>query len=325
MVDSQPMPNMRRFRDPDGNVVFDYLTGNKPVVISAPHAGWRSLEPEGANAFGGRRADIPHQPVALSLSRSMGVGGFNDSAGDFGTRFITFGIARHLLSQGVRPSVIIARPRRNRVDLNRPWGYQHHWELPPPGGGEPLVTTPDGIDPDFLENYYLAYHRTLSNMVSRARRGVGSAPPPTEAWLFDIHGEGGNGAFRLATNGGITARADAIYSGPQSLRACMVAAGLNASPTAVSSENLGLNYISGFLHGATLPSKLGAVTNPPVPPPGRVHGVHVEIARSYRLPAGRIDGSYMYDITSADISWLEAIGAQFGEAVHAFLVARGLV
>ena len=323
MPDSEPIPGMRQYRDGAGDVVFDYLTGNRPLVISAPHAGWQSLEPAGVRMFGSRRADVPHGPIALNFGNVMGVGGFTDSAGDFGTRYITFSIVRHLRSRGVRPSVIIARQRRNQVDLNRPWGYQHHWETTPQDGTEPLVSTPDGVDPEFLEDYYLAYHRTLSNMVRRASGGF--AAPPAEGWLFDIHGEGGNDTFRLATHRGITARADALYNGPQCLRRCMISAGLNVSPTTVADEARGFNYIPGFLHGATPPSKLGAPTNPPVPPRGRLHGVHVEIARSYRLPPGATDGSYMYTITPADIGWLEAIGAQFGEAVHAFLDARGLL
>ncbi|MGH3776194.1 MAG: hypothetical protein ACRDRR_10755 [Pseudonocardiaceae bacterium] len=53
--------------------------------------------------------------------------------------------------------------------------------------------------------------------------------------------------------------------------------------------------------------------------------MHVEIARSYRLPPGATDGSYMDGTTTADIDWLEAIGARFGEGLYAFLSARGLV
>ena len=248
----------------------------------------------------------------------MGPGGFNNSAGDFGTRYITFGIARYLAARGVRAHMILARQRRNRVDLNRPWGFQHHWELDPPGGGATLVTTPDGIDSTFLETYYLAYHRMLSNMVRRAARG-------SEGWLFDIHGEAGTDSFRLATHRGVTARADAVYQGGLSLRALLAATGLNVTPTAVGAEASGFSYISGFLHGATPPSGLGTATDPPVPPPGRLHGVHVEIARSYRLPPGATDGSYMDDITTGDIAWLEGTGGHFGEGVHAFLNARGLV
>jgi hypothetical protein len=320
LPDSQPIAGMRRFRDAAGEVVFDYVLGNGPLVLSAPHAGWRTYEPTGVNAFGGREGNDPgDEPTALNRGRSMGPGGFNDSAGDFGTRYITFGIARYLVSRGVRPHVIMARQRRNVVDLNRPWGFQHHWELDPPGINLPnLITTPDGIDPEFLRTYYLAYHQVLLSMVRRAARGP-------EGWLFDIHGEAGNDSFRLATHRGITARADALYDGPQCLRALVDGAGLSVTPNTVTAEASGFSYIAGFLHGATLPSRLGAPTDPPVPPPGRLHGVHVEIARSYRLPPGATDFNYMNHITTADIEWLEAIGAQFGEGLYAFVNGRGLV
>jgi len=105
--------------------------------------------------------------------------------------------------------------------------------------------------------------------------------------LFDIHGEGGTGSFRLATHGGITARADALNDGLLCLRALVAAAGLNVTSDTVAAETRGFSYIPGFLHGTTLPSELEAATDPPVPPPGRLHGMHVEIARSYRLPPGQ--------------------------------------
>jgi hypothetical protein len=316
--DSQPIAGMRRFRDASGEVVFEYLLGNVPLVISAPHAGWKTYDPTGSEAFGSLIENAPaDQPTAMNLNRNLGLGSYNGSSGDFGTRYITFGIARRLVARGLRPHVIVGRLKRNRVDLNRPWGFQHHWELSAGSGNPPLVTTPDGIDPEFQRTYYWAYHQFLTNMVRKASDHGG--------WLFDIHGEAGANSFRFATHRGVTAQADALYSGSQCLTKLVQNQGLNATPDSVTAEASGYSYIAGFLHGATPPSRLGSVASPPVPPAGRVNGVHVEIARSYRFPPGATDYNYMNNITIANINWLEDVGGKFGEALFEFLAVRNLI
>jgi hypothetical protein len=316
-VDSKPIEGIKYYRDKNGEVVFDYLQGAIPLIISAPHAGWRTYEPTGASVFGSRKQDASPPQPPTNLNKALSLGGFNDVGGDYGTRYIAFGIVRYLVQNGFRPHAIFNRVVRYHADVNRPWGQQHHWELE--SGSSPLITNPDGMDPDYYDDYYAAYHEILRSMVREVS--------PSRGWLFDIHGEGGGvPQVRFATHRGVTARSDAIYEGTHSLISLVQVAGLTPEPNNVNDEATGYSFTNGFLYGATPPSKLGvSAALPLIPSHGRVHGVQVEISSMYRNPPGTTGFNYMNNITYQHISWLEDIGSKLGQALAGFLLARNLV
>ena len=315
-IDSKPIEGFEYYRDKNGEVVFDYLPGKIPFIISAPHAGWKTYEPTGASAFGVRKENPNPPQKPTNLGQELGLGGFNDSGGDYGTRYIAFGIVRRMVQDGYRPHAIFNRVVRYHADANRPWGQHHYWEFS--SGSSLLTSNPDGIDPEYYWDYYAAYHEKLREMVREVSHASG--------WLFDIHGEGGSGAIRFATHRGITARSDAIYTGSDSLVSLVQAAGLTAQPNQVGEEAFGYSFTNGFLYGATPPSRLGTPrTSPLVPAQGRVHGVQVEIASDYRNPPGTTGFNYMNHITEQQISWLEGIGSRLGQAIVSFLIAQNLI
>jgi hypothetical protein len=315
-IDSKPIEGFEYYRDKNGEVAFDYLQGNIPLIISAPHAGWKTYEPTGAGAFGVRKQDTSPVQEPTNLGQSLNLGRFNDVGGDYGTRYIAFGIVRRMVQNGYRPHAIFNRVVRYHADANRPWGQHHHWELA--SGSAPLLTNPDGIDPEYYYDYYAAYHEKLRVMVQEVSRYRG--------WLVDIHGEGGGGAIRFATHHGVTARADVIYEGSDSLISLVRTAGLTAQPNQVGEEATGYSFTNGFLYGATPPSRLGTLpTSSVVPAPGRVHGVQVEIASEYRNPPGTTGFNYMNYIAEPHISWLEDIGSKLGQALISFLRAQNLI
>jgi len=226
-VDSKPIAGIEHSYDKNGEVAFDYIRGNVPLIISAPHAGWKTYEPTGASAFGSRKEDDPTTIQSpINLGRALNFGGFNDNGGDYGTRYIAFGIIRQLVQTGYTPYAVINRIARYHADANRPWGQHHHWELT--SGSATFKSNPNGIDPEYYYDYYAAYHEKLREMVREVSRFRG--------WLFDIHGEGGGGKVRFATHHGVTARPDVIYEGNDSLISLVQASGLSPQPSNVGEE-----------------------------------------------------------------------------------------
>lgn len=311
--DSDPLFGQSYFRDLRGDIVFDYVRGDGPVVLCAPHAGWKTMVPLGATLFGSRKRDSSDPTKPKILGQDLGLGGFNDAGGDYGTRYIVMGAARELIKLGVAPSVIINRIPRYYADPNRPWGQHHHWESPTTPSH---LTNPDGMDPAFRWSYYEAFHHELSQLVERASRIGG--------WLFDVHGEGGETppSMRIATHRGITAQATAVYDGNHSFVSMLREQDLTPTPLRVEAEASGYSYISGFLHGVTSPSQLAENQRPAEPSYPRLNAVQIEIAGGYRNPPNTQGYEYMNNIEREHIDWLEGIGAKLGRAIHGFL--RGL-
>jgi hypothetical protein len=218
----------------------------------------------------------------------------------------------------MRPFVLINRVHRRFVDMARSWNTQHHWELPLPAGGVSR-TTPADIDrthPQFREDYHSRFFDLLDLMLKRVA--------PANGWLFELHGQADDpdlpNHIALSTTRCWMARADFMYlGGRKSFFQHLSNQQFNPKPTSgqATDEPDGVNFISGVLYGATNPFHLSVARPRPAHPGvvtpnvGRLHAVHMELARSLR------DDPDLEE--DAEIARREQIGSRIGEAIFGFL------
>jgi hypothetical protein len=108
----EEIPGLERV--PPLDTAFLKLTGNCPIIITAPHAGTEDSTPRGAKAFGQR-------------TRNRAAGGNFNNGDDEYTREITFALVRTLAAMNYRPYAVINLVSRKYMDLNRTWDGQHLW------------------------------------------------------------------------------------------------------------------------------------------------------------------------------------------------------
>jgi hypothetical protein len=207
------------------------------------------------------------------------------------------------------------------VDLARPWELQHLWS----NNGNPLTPAQvEAQDPDFRSDYYKRYHDMLASFVQQLH--------PQGGWLFDIHGMGAVNQVMLSTTAGWMARSDWVYlDGITSFFSKLQTGGLNPiahtqRPDGVDGD--AVNFIPGLLHGATDPYTMPTPTpsrlDPAVPAQGRLHGVHVEIEGTQRVPTS--------GTREEQIEIMERLGTRVADSIYRFLeahnffaTARGLI
>ena len=274
------------------------VTGNCPIIISAPHSGTEGTTPNNAKSFGLRQS--------------------GNTSDDTNTLKITFALIRTLSAMGAVPNAAINLVSRRYMDLNRTWNGQGTWQdnngniFAPGNDNRPVSQFPRVAEfQNFRDAYYQAFHNTLLNFTTAYN---------PNGWLFDVHGKSFQGGNLIVFSGyGYYARQDFVYQTNTSLYQSLVDQGFQIRELSGAINEVGnggtVNLISGGRYGASFFNP----PNDPVPFPGnvvpnqprRVHGIQFEIEQSLRF--NRSDEE------------LESVGINLAYGIYNAMLGNGVI